>query len=164
MDDTIDAMGRLVDYEIAEVTAAATYYMAETYFDFSRSLIESERPTDLQPAELKEYELALDEEAFPFEEKAISVHEKNMELLRAGVFNGWTEKSLGRLSRADAGPLRETGNEQRLPRRHRQLHVPHARVAGPDRRGCRHDANRSKSDDAAASTAVDDGVSHASPQ
>ena len=51
MDVTIEAMGRLVDYEIADVTAAATYYMAETYFDFSRSLAESERPTDLQPAD-----------------------------------------------------------------------------------------------------------------
>jgi cellulose synthase operon protein C len=28
---TIEAMGRLVEYEIADVTAAATYYMAETY-------------------------------------------------------------------------------------------------------------------------------------
>ena len=34
MDATIEAMGRLVDYEIDEVTAAATYYMAETYFEF----------------------------------------------------------------------------------------------------------------------------------
>ena len=31
------------------------------------------------------------------------MHEKNLELLRAGVFNAWTEKSLGRLARADAG-------------------------------------------------------------
>jgi len=98
MDDTIDAMDRLVEYEIADVTAAATYYMAETYFDFSRSLTESERPTDLKPAELKEFELALDEEAFPFEEKAITFHEKNMEMMRTGAFNAWTEKSLGRLT------------------------------------------------------------------
>jgi len=41
--------------------------------------------------------MALDEEAFPFEEKAITVHEKNMEMLRAGVFNEWTQKSLSRL-------------------------------------------------------------------
>jgi tetratricopeptide (TPR) repeat protein len=97
MDATIEAMGRLVDYEIADVTAAATYYMAETYLDFSRSLAESERPTDLQPAELQEYELALEEEAFPFEEKAIAFHEKNLELFQAGVANAWTEKSFGRL-------------------------------------------------------------------
>src|SRR4030095_3313075 len=37
MDATIQALGRLVDYEIADVTAAATYYMAETYLNFSRS-------------------------------------------------------------------------------------------------------------------------------
>ena len=98
MDATIEAMDRLVDYEIADVTAAATYYMAETYFNFSRSLVESERPTDLKPADLEAFEMDLDEKAFPFEEKAISVHEKNMELLHAGVFNAWTEKSLGRLT------------------------------------------------------------------
>jgi tetratricopeptide (TPR) repeat protein len=98
MDGAIDAMGRLVDYEIAEVTAAATYYMAETYFDFSRSLAESERPTDLEPVELAEYELVLEEEAFPFEEKAIDLHEENLELLQAGVFNSWTEDSLGKLA------------------------------------------------------------------
>ena len=98
MDGTIEAMGRLLDYEIADVTAAATYYMAETYFNFSRSLAESERPTDLEPVELAEYELVLEEEAFPFEEKAINLHEENLELLQAGVFNSWTEDSLGKLA------------------------------------------------------------------
>jgi tetratricopeptide (TPR) repeat protein len=98
MDATIDAMGRLVDYEIADVTAAATYYIAETYFNFSRSLMESERPPNLAPSELKEYEQALDEQAFPFEEKAIGVHEKNMDLLRAGVFDEWTKRSLEKLT------------------------------------------------------------------
>jgi cellulose synthase operon protein C len=97
MDATIDAMNRLVEYEIADVTAAATYYMAETYFDFSRSLKESERPTDLQPADMEKYEADLDETAFPFEEKAIKVHEKNMEMLHTGVLDEWTQKSLSRL-------------------------------------------------------------------
>jgi len=98
MDAAIAAMDRLVEYEIADVTAAATFYIAETYLDFSRALVESERPADLQPADLPEYEQALDEEAFPFEEKAIDTHEKNLELLQAGVFNAWIEKSLGRLA------------------------------------------------------------------
>src|SRR2546421_10416070 len=72
--------------------------MAETYFNVSRSVVESERPTDLKPEQLAEFEMDLDETAFPFEEKAINVHEKNMELLHAGIFNAWTEKSLNRLS------------------------------------------------------------------
>jgi tetratricopeptide (TPR) repeat protein len=88
MDATIDAMNRLVEYGIADVTAAATYYMAEK---------ESERPTDLQPADMEKYEADLDETAFPFEEKAIKVHEKNMEMLHAGILDEWTQKSLSRL-------------------------------------------------------------------
>jgi tetratricopeptide (TPR) repeat protein len=98
MDATIAALARLVDYQIDEMTAAATYYMAETYSNFSRSLLESERPDDLKPEDLQEFKNNLDEAAFPFEEKAINVHEKNMELLHTGVFNSWTEKSLSRLT------------------------------------------------------------------
>jgi tetratricopeptide (TPR) repeat protein len=109
MDVAIEAMGRLVEYEIADVTAAATFYMAETYLDLSRALAQSERPTDLPAEELQEYELALEAEAFPFEEKAIDLHEKNLELLQAGVLNAWTEKSLGKL--VDMVPGRYARNE-----------------------------------------------------
>ena len=109
LDVVIEAMGQLVSYEIGDVTAAATYYMAETYFNFNRSLSESERPLDLEPAMLAEYELALEDEAFPFEEKAIDLHEENLELLQAGVFNAWTEKSLGKL--AELVPRRYAKNE-----------------------------------------------------
>src|SRR5437899_7361734 len=80
------------------MTAAATYYMAETYSNFSRSLLESERPDDLKPEDLEEFKNNVDEAAFASEQKAINVHEKNMELLHAGVCNSWTEKSHSRLS------------------------------------------------------------------
>ena len=109
MDATIKAMSGLVNYEIADVTAAATFYMAETYFDFSRSLKESERPADMKGANLEKFEADLDEAAYPFEDKAIKVHEKNMESLHAGVFNTWTEKSLSRL--AEMVPGRYAKNE-----------------------------------------------------
>jgi tetratricopeptide (TPR) repeat protein len=98
MDAALSAFGGLVDYEVAEVTAAATFYMAEVYSDFSRALTESERPADLEPAERQSYETALEEEAFPFEERAISVHQKNLELMASGVYNSWIEKSLARLA------------------------------------------------------------------
>lgn len=93
------AFGHLVDYQVGEITAAATYYLGETYREFSRSLRESQRPTGLVGAKLQEYEDALDEEAFPFEEKAIKVHEKNLELMSGDrLYNGWIEKSLARLA------------------------------------------------------------------
>jgi hypothetical protein len=98
MDATMKAFVALVDYEVGEVTAAATFYMAEVYYGFNRSLMDSERPKDMQAAQLQEYELALEETAFPFEEKSIGVHEKNLELMRSGIYNAWIEKSLAKLA------------------------------------------------------------------
>ncbi len=98
MEATVSAMNRLVEYQVGDVTAAATYYIAEIYADLSRALLESERPAGLQAAELAEYELALEDEAYPFEERAIKVHEKNMELMRTGLYNAWIDRSLGQLA------------------------------------------------------------------
>jgi tetratricopeptide (TPR) repeat protein len=103
MDAAMSAYEALVDYEVADVTAAATYYMAEMYGHFGESLLSSERPKDLNEEELAEYELILEEEAFPFEESAIEVHEKNIELMVAGTFNTWIEQSLGQLSQLMPG-------------------------------------------------------------
>jgi tetratricopeptide (TPR) repeat protein len=89
---------KLLDYEVGEVTAAATYYLAEIYADFSSALKGSERPKDLSALELEEYELALEEQAYPFEEKAISTHKSNFELIARGVYNDWVDKSLQKLA------------------------------------------------------------------
>jgi len=90
--------GKLLDYEVGDVTAASTYYRAEIYAHFSKALMESERPEGLNAMELEEYELAIEEQAFPFEERAIEVHESNLELISLGVYNVWIEKSLSRLA------------------------------------------------------------------
>lgn len=87
----------LVDYHVGDVTAAATYYIAETYYHFSRALMESERPRKLSELELEEYDLMLEEQAYPFEEKGIKIHKKNIELLTAGVYSRWIDKSLKKL-------------------------------------------------------------------
>jgi cellulose synthase operon protein C len=99
MKSALDAFGQLVDYEVGEVTAAATFYLAEIYYHFSRALMESERPANLDPEELEQYELALEDEAYPFEEKAIEVHEKNLELLAIGVYNKWIDTTIERLAK-----------------------------------------------------------------
>ncbi|HEX9626628.1 MAG TPA: tetratricopeptide repeat protein [Acidiferrobacterales bacterium] len=98
MKTATDAFGKLIEYEVGDVTAAATYYLAEIYYHFSRALTESERPKNLNPEELEQYELAIEEKAYPFEEKAIEVHEKNIGLLSVGVYNPWIDKSIGRLA------------------------------------------------------------------
>lgn len=98
MDLAMATFDALVEYEVAEVTAAATWYIAETYLAFSAALLESERPDGLSEAERAEYELVIEEEAFPFEERAIGVHEQNFEMLTGGIYNPWVQKSLDKLA------------------------------------------------------------------
>jgi tetratricopeptide (TPR) repeat protein len=98
MDAAMVVFENLVTYEVAEVTAAATFYIAEIYLEFSRALMESERPSGLSEAERVDYELVIEEEAFPFEERAIDIHEKNFELLAGGIYNPWVQQSLDKLA------------------------------------------------------------------
>jgi TolA-binding protein len=99
MKGATQAFNKLMEYEVGEVTAAATFYLAEIYARFSKALTESERPDSLNAQEMQEYELAIEEQAYPFEEKAINVHEKNIELISIGLYNSWIDKSMERLSR-----------------------------------------------------------------
>jgi len=98
MDIAMEAFENLVAYEVAEITAAATFYIAEIYQEFSVSLLESERPAGLSEAEKIDYEMVIEEEAYPFEESAIEIHQKNFELLATGVFNTWVQKSMDQLA------------------------------------------------------------------
>jgi TolA-binding protein/LysM repeat protein len=148
MKESTEEFNRLIEYEIGETTAAATFYLAEISAHFSKALMTSERPVltfdyykvkpgdtlsaiakrndsdveriarennlnqsnfivagknlkiprGLYPMELEQYELAIEEQAYPFEEKAIHVHESNLQLIPRGVYNEWIEKSLQKLA------------------------------------------------------------------
>lgn len=113
MQKALDAYGKVAEYGIAEMTAATTYQIADIYYEFSKDLLESERPKKLTEVELAEYELLLEEQAYPFEEKAIDIHEKNLELMSTGVFNKWIERSISQL--ATLVPARYAKSEQEEP-------------------------------------------------
>ncbi len=98
MDESLASFEALVAYEVAEVTAAATYYIGEVYLEFSTALTDSERPSGLTAKELTDYEMMIEEEAYPFEEQAIAIHEQNFELLAKGVYNPWIQQSLDKLA------------------------------------------------------------------
>jgi hypothetical protein len=53
----------------------------------------SDRPDNLSELELEQYEILLEEQAFPFEEQAISLHEINMRRSWEGVYDDWVKKS-----------------------------------------------------------------------
>ncbi len=94
MQQSIDAYGKAMKYQVREVTTEATFQIAEIYHAFAKSLIDSQRPKGLDEEQLEEYELLLEEQAFPFEEKAIDIHLANFKRIPAGTYDEPTKKSL----------------------------------------------------------------------
>lgn len=93
MEQTLAAYKRALTYGIAEVSTAATYDMAELYHAFSVALMKSQRPKGLGNDELEEYNLLLEEQAYPFEEDAIAIHEDNSRHANEGIYNEWVKAS-----------------------------------------------------------------------
>ena len=98
MEDVIDVYTKAADYGVAEVTTAATFRLGEVYEQFSSDLMESERPADLADDALEQYEILLEEQAFPFEEKAIDLYVTNASRAADGVYDEWVKKSFERLA------------------------------------------------------------------
>ena len=69
------------------------------YLNFAQALMDSERPKGLSELALEEYDILLEEQAYPFEEKAIEYHEANLQRLWAGEQNAHTLQSLEQLQK-----------------------------------------------------------------
>jgi len=98
MEDVISAYTGAADYGVAEVTTAATYRLGEVYQQFSADLMGSDRPTNLEADALEQYEILLEEQAFPFEEKAIDLYKANTDRAADGVYDEWVKQSFSQLA------------------------------------------------------------------
>ena len=103
---SVRTLERAAAYGYADITSAATFELATVYASFGRALMQSERPRALAGEALQQYAILLEEQAFPFEEKAIQAHEINLQRMRKGIWNEAIGKSvfaLGQLSPAKYG-------------------------------------------------------------
>jgi hypothetical protein len=97
LEDVLKAYAVAADYGVAEVTTAATFHLGALYRDFGQALLASQRPAKLSRKELEQYDLLLEEQAFPFEEKAIELHELNARRAAEGVYDQWVQASFAAL-------------------------------------------------------------------
>jgi len=103
MEAALKAYTQAADYQVAEVTTAATYESAELYRQLAKDLLSSERPKNLSKDELEQYDVLLEEQAFPFEEKAIKLHEVNTARTKDGTYDEWVQKSFAALAQLNPG-------------------------------------------------------------
>lgn len=103
MELAIASLNRTAGYGFAETTTAATYEIAGLYQDFGQALMNSERPPKLKDLELEQYNLLIEEQAFPFEEKAIQAHETNLRRIEQGRYDNWIKQSAAALVKMAPG-------------------------------------------------------------
>ncbi|OOZ39532.1 hypothetical protein BOW53_11100, partial [Solemya pervernicosa gill symbiont] len=109
LQQAIKALEHASSYGVAEVTTESTYRTAELYRDFSQSLLDSERPVGLSADELAEYGILLEDQAYPFEEKAIAIHASNLQHINSDIYDDAVKRSLQVL--AELMPVRYAKQE-----------------------------------------------------
>lgn len=107
----IASFDRAASYGFATITTAATYETGMVYRDFGKAVLDSQRPSNLKGDALEQYNIMLEEQANPFEEKAITIHEANLQRLKQGLWNDSIKRSVAAL--AELAPAKYGKREQR---------------------------------------------------
>ncbi|MGD8569138.1 MAG: tetratricopeptide repeat protein [Gammaproteobacteria bacterium] len=97
MKEAVNAYTEAANYGVEEVTTASVYWLGEIYHKFGKELLKSERPKNLSAEERAQYDILLEEQAYPFEEKSINIHESNAERAKSGTYDEWVKKSFAAL-------------------------------------------------------------------
>ncbi|MEC7727205.1 MAG: tetratricopeptide repeat protein [Pseudomonadota bacterium] len=85
------------------VRSESLYRRAELYRGLARDLMASAVPVDLNELEAMQYQMLLEEEAFPFEEQALGLHAENHQRIAEHGYDAWIGRSLGVLSELNPG-------------------------------------------------------------
>lgn len=99
MKQAIAAYTKAAKYQVEEVTTASTFNIAEIYREFATALLKSERPKKLNEEALEEYNYLLEDQAYPFEEKSIDIHESNISRIPKGSYDDSIKSSLKALAK-----------------------------------------------------------------
>ncbi|TNF00366.1 MAG: outer membrane protein assembly factor BamD, partial [Gammaproteobacteria bacterium] len=85
------------------VLSESLYRRAELYRALATDLMNSTVPGELNELEAMQYQMLLEEEAFPFEEKAIRLHADNHRRITSSGYDAWIGKSLDVLATLNPG-------------------------------------------------------------
>lgn len=114
MQAAMQAYNEAANLGVAEVVTEATYKSASLLREFARALIDSERPAKLSAEELEVYQVMLEEQAFPLEERAMGLYELNLKRTAQGGGDVWTERSYQALSEMAPSRYPRNGQENRM--------------------------------------------------
>ncbi len=97
MQEAINLYGQAAAYRVSAITTESTYAIGDIYQHFSKALLNSERPSNLSADELEQYNILIEDQAFPFEEKSIEFHEINLARSADNTDSKWIRESFNAL-------------------------------------------------------------------
>lgn len=98
LEEALHAYALASEPGVAEVSTEVTYQVADLYRDFGKAILGSQRPKKLSDVELEQYNVLLEEQALPFEEKSSDMHEVNARRAAQGVYDQWVQRSFDALA------------------------------------------------------------------
>ncbi len=99
LDVTLKAYRKVLSFGIAEFATQANHRIGNIYSQLSQDLMNSQRPKGLDALALEQYEILLEEQALPFEEKAIDILASNAERAWDGIYDDWVKESFDALAK-----------------------------------------------------------------
>ena len=89
----VSQLENLSDYEDSVIMSAATYQIASIYRTLARDILNSERPDSLTALQLEQYDILLEEQAYPFEEQAMDIYKINIDKVSQGHYDKWIDRT-----------------------------------------------------------------------
>ncbi|WP_375192874.1 outer membrane protein assembly factor BamD [Marinobacter sp.] len=86
-----------------QVLSESLFRRAELYRGLANDLMASSVPAELNEMEAMQYQMLLEEEAYPFEEKAIGLHRENHQRITSSGYDPWIGRSLSILAELHPG-------------------------------------------------------------
>jgi TolA-binding protein len=99
LEKALKSQEQVLSYGVSEFTTKANFTIGEIYSQLSKDLMNSQRPTGLDELAMEEYQSLLEEQAYPFEEKAIEIHEANIKRSWEGTYDDWVKQSFNVLAK-----------------------------------------------------------------
>ena len=99
LNNALNAYNETLAYKVEEFSTSANFSIADIYHQLAKDLMTSSKPKNLNELELEQYDLLLEEQAYPFEEKAITIHETNANRSWQGSYDAWVQKSFSALEK-----------------------------------------------------------------
>lgn len=97
--NALDRFEKAAGFGIFEISSRASFSIGELYAEFARELMASPRPKGLSAIERQQYEVLLEEQAIPFEDLAMEMHQTNIESAWSGKFNVWVGRSFASMAK-----------------------------------------------------------------